>query len=933
MKRLDSNHLKSFILLTLVLSLFTARIPVNPVKASPETLIWIDPPVVSGLLAGDTFEIAIWINEAYNVYAWELEVSFTPHFEVIKATDALEGDFLMLGGPTSFSFSIDNTHGTVKLGDTLLGDVPGVDGDGILAFIAFEVVGGGESPLQLQNTILLDPQDTQLPHITQDSHFIGKAPYAKFTYSPNPAVDGYSPAVNQTITFNATQSYDPEGQGIASYSWTFGDGTAITTTQPIITHSYSQPAMYITTLTVTDLEGYNASYTDLITVVIRDIAITKIEVTPSGTVKAGTPITINVTAKNLGTARENFTVTAYYDNQPIGTQPLTLDPSPPRDTKTIQFTWNTAGLPLGQYTIKATAQTHPGDNNQTNNELIWGTINLAEISLLSYSVDVYGVTFYIQIETPSDISEFAFDYSQKQITFTVSGLEGTTGYCNVTIPQNLLNATPGAWKVTLNGVPKPYTLTRNNTHSSIHFNYTFASSYQVAITGTWVNMPPQANFTASKTTITPGETITFDATNGYDPDPNGKITQYLWDFGDDTPLVTETDPITEHTYQQEGTYTVKLTITDKDGLKNETSLEVGVFGKFEIAITDIIVSPTQVRIGELTYINVTITREPLPKPIEETSKSINLKINIFGNNSLLVSTRTIAPQVGLDKIVSLKWNTSEAAAGTYSIKAKIIVTEIGAISADEYPFKETDLSDNELVFGEVLVEKLNSILSIVVSPTSFTVGERAKISGFLSPPRVDSEIIIQIKTGDKGWTSIATTTTTAGGFYVYTWTPETAGTYQLRAGWNGDDITYANVSGAVTVTVEQMLSAITIDVDRTTTTLGSSVVISGKLTPQRQGITLTINVRKLGGTWSLLQTVTTDAEGNYSYEWTPKEPGTYEVQVIWEGDVNTRGSESEIKTVKVNAPTPLEIYTYAAVGAIAIIGAGFAVYFLKKRKT
>jgi len=56
-------------------------------------------------------------------------------------------------------------------------------------------------------------------------------PIANFTYMPE------KPVVNETITFNASSSYDPDGT-IVNYEWDFGDGNITSTTAAIITHSY-----------------------------------------------------------------------------------------------------------------------------------------------------------------------------------------------------------------------------------------------------------------------------------------------------------------------------------------------------------------------------------------------------------------------------------------------------------------------------------------------------------------------------------------------------------------------------------------------------------------------------------------------------------------------------------------------------------------------
>jgi hypothetical protein len=66
----------------------------------------------------------------------------------------------------------------------------------------------------------------------------------------------------------------------------------------------------------------------------------------------------------------------------------------------------------------------------------------------------------------------------------VSGETGTSGYCNVTIPKNLLKGEP--WKVKVNGTDWTFTPTQNETHSFIFFTYTHSSTYEVTIQGTGV---------------------------------------------------------------------------------------------------------------------------------------------------------------------------------------------------------------------------------------------------------------------------------------------------------------------------------------------------------------------------------------------------------------------------------------------------------------
>ncbi|MCK5827534.1 PKD domain-containing protein [Candidatus Bipolaricaulota bacterium] len=80
---------------------------------------------------------------------------------------------------------------------------------------------------------------------------------------------------------------------------------------------------------------------------------------------------------------------------------------------------------------------------------------------------------------------------------------------------------------------------------------------------------PQALFTASQIAHIIPFTASFDGTLTYTP--AGEIVSYLWTFGDGA---SDTGPVVDHVYQQNGTYTVTLTVFDADGQSASTSLTV-----------------------------------------------------------------------------------------------------------------------------------------------------------------------------------------------------------------------------------------------------------------------------------------------------------------------------------------------------------------------
>jgi len=76
----------------------------------------------------------------------------------------------------------------------------------------------------------------------------GLPPIASFSYSP------VSPTPEETITFDASTSFDPDGW-IVRFTWDFGEGNVTTVTNPIVTHAYPLDGNYTVQLTVTDNSG------------------------------------------------------------------------------------------------------------------------------------------------------------------------------------------------------------------------------------------------------------------------------------------------------------------------------------------------------------------------------------------------------------------------------------------------------------------------------------------------------------------------------------------------------------------------------------------------------------------------------------------------------------------------------------------------------
>ena len=112
--------------------------------------------------------------------------------------------------------------------------------------------------------LLVDDSTLPLADQTKVANVIfaypNQAPVASFTYSPA------EPRAEQIVTFNASASYDPDGN-IVTYRWDFGDGNITSVADPIITHVYENCGNYTVTLTVTDNEGLASSVSQIVQVI------------------------------------------------------------------------------------------------------------------------------------------------------------------------------------------------------------------------------------------------------------------------------------------------------------------------------------------------------------------------------------------------------------------------------------------------------------------------------------------------------------------------------------------------------------------------------------------------------------------------------------------------------------------------------------------
>jgi PKD repeat protein len=183
-----------------------------------------------------------------------------------------------------------------------------------------------------------------------------KAPIASFTVSKTTAM------VYETITFNASLSYDPDGT-IVSYEWDFGDNTTANGTT--VSHAYTKAGTYIVTLTVTDNDGNKAT---------QSIAITVLSLKPiaSFTYTPTNPTTADTIQFTDQSYDPDGNITAWHWDFGDGTTSNAQNP-------THRYTQ------AGTYTVTLTVTDNDGNTNSTSK-----TIVVRQASTTTPTVHYYG---------------------------------------------------------------------------------------------------------------------------------------------------------------------------------------------------------------------------------------------------------------------------------------------------------------------------------------------------------------------------------------------------------------------------------------------------------------------------------------------------------------------------------------------------------------
>jgi len=265
---------------------------------------------------------------------------------------------------------------------------------------------------------------------------------------------------------------------------------------------------------------------------ITDIAMWNMSYYPINTAKVGENVMLSANVTNLsGSPRDLVATISLYDGNMVPLQAYMYQTT--IDARSTIMARGTFSIPKWAYEGQATVYANAYDGIPANTGVPW----LPEES----------AQFYI-----SKSQQGWFSYSSTTGTYTVTPTSENAYSTVFTLPPTNCSTTPEP------GTYSVYSAIRysfiNKTPNSTTFDVLAQSG-----------VPPTPSFVWSPLQPYPNQTVTFDASSSSANGFNDYITKYEWDWGDGAQDIT-TSPAITHKFMASRQYTVKLNVTDNEGL-------------------------------------------------------------------------------------------------------------------------------------------------------------------------------------------------------------------------------------------------------------------------------------------------------------------------------------------------------------------------------
>ena len=452
-------------------------------------------------------------------------------------------------------------------------------------------------------------------------------PVASFTWAPR------TPIVGVTVTFDASGSYDPDGN-ITAYMWDFGDG--MNAQGAVVTHAYAVGGSYTVALTVIDNDGTNT--TAKVKMNVLNLAVASFSWAPSLPLVNEMVIFVAKNDYPSGEVRYdwNFGDGGGYFGEGWTTHYY---------TKTGTYTVTLAVISISNNTVLSFTQQELQVASWTGTYNRGAAYNYAQKYWNTVCSDGY---FWKDIWRPTPLPNGTniLDMEGCDGAHFVSCCIGRErhehggmlpipgqsdqpyGYNNAMrlydwlIQEGWAKEQPSIdnlkrgdiivyTRVAIDGVGSHVALYLGEGKVATHTPSVWGKDWHLG--GEWdeyrfihIIIPPVASFTYSPLNPLVGVTVTFNATSSYDLD--GTIVSYKWNFGDGT---TANGKKVTHKYVQDGSYTVKLTVADDNGNINSKTKTVTVLNRPPVASFSY--TPSNPLVGQKVTFDASSSYDPYGK--------------------------------------------------------------------------------------------------------------------------------------------------------------------------------------------------------------------------------------------------------------------------------------------------------------------------------
>ncbi len=332
----------------------------------------------------------------------------------------------------------------------------------------------------------------------------------------NPGFEG------DEVTFSATAT-DPGPGDTLSYAWTFGDGG--TGTGASTAHTYVDEGSYEVQVTVTDTGGATATYTTTVPVLNADPTIASLQVPTSA--PEGSSVSLSAQATDPGSLDQLTYAWDFGDGQSIGDVDLT----------SVNHTYGQDGT----YTVTLTVSDDDGGSTSSSETITITNVAPTIEDLVYTATGNEGDTFYFDAA--------ASDPGSDTLSYTWDFGDGSSGSGSST---SHIFTNDGSYTVTL-------TVTDGD-----------GGEASTTVPVTVENLPPVIVSIAGDQTGNEGAALNFTVTAS---DPGADALSYAWDFGDGA---SGSGATVSHTYADDGSYILTVTVTDDAGASVSDSITVVV---------------------------------------------------------------------------------------------------------------------------------------------------------------------------------------------------------------------------------------------------------------------------------------------------------------------------------------------------------------------